>query len=54
MRGFEGFGDLLGDRQRVIDWDRPLRDAVGDKIGSSGWIRTPFANAPGAGQQPSG
>ena len=31
MSRFEGFGDLLGDRQRVIDGDRPLRDAVGKR-----------------------
>ena len=31
VRGFEGFGDLLRDRKRLIDRNRPLRDAVGQR-----------------------
>ena len=31
VRGFQCFGNLLGDRQRLIDWNRPLRDAVGQR-----------------------
>ena len=29
VRGFEGFGDLLGDGQRLIDGNRAARDALG-------------------------
>ena len=28
MRSFEGVGDLLRDRQRLIDRNRPLRDPI--------------------------
>ena len=28
VRGFERFGDLLRDRQRLVDRDRPARDAL--------------------------
>ena len=30
MGRFEGFGDLLGNRQRLIQRDRPLRDPLGE------------------------
>ena len=29
MRGLQRLGDLLGDRQRLIQGDRPLREPVG-------------------------
>ncbi len=31
VRGFEGFGDLFGDGERLIDRNRTLRDAVGER-----------------------
>jgi hypothetical protein len=31
VRGFECLGNLLGDRERLIHWDGPLRDAVGER-----------------------
>ena len=31
VRGFERFGDLLRDRQRLVERDRALRDAVGER-----------------------
>ena len=31
VRGFERLGDLLGDRERLIQWDRPLGDPVGER-----------------------
>ena len=31
VRGFERFGDLLGDRQRFVKRNRPLRDAIGER-----------------------
>ena len=31
VRDFEGFRDLPGDRQRFIEWNRPLRDAVRER-----------------------
>ena len=29
VRGLQRLGDLLGNRQRLIQWDRPLRDPIG-------------------------
>ena len=31
VRGFERLGDLPRDRQRFVDRDRPLRDAIGER-----------------------
>ena len=31
VRGFERLGDLLRDRQRLVERNRPLRDAVGER-----------------------
>ena len=28
VRRFEGVGDLPGDRQRLVEWDRPARDPL--------------------------
>ncbi len=29
---FEGFGDLFGNRHRLVNWNRSLRDAVGQTL----------------------
>jgi hypothetical protein len=31
MRRFQGFGDLAANRHSFIKWNRPLRDAVGQR-----------------------
>ena len=31
VRGFERFGNLLRDRQRLFDRNRPLREAIGER-----------------------
>ena len=31
MRGFESFGDLLGDGERLVEWDQPLLDPIRER-----------------------